>query len=105
GWPEVSNGSHYAGQSIPGHPGHEEFREPVRTWTPVISPSGAHFHDGNGIGEWEGDLLVGGLSSQALVRLRLDEDGDKVAVEERIDMGRRIRDVLQDPESGDIFLL
>lgn len=104
GWPAVSNGSHYGGQTIPAHPANEEYRDPVRSWTPVISPSGAHFHNGMGIEEWEGDLLVGGLSSQALIRLRLDEDEARVALEERIDMGRRIRDVIQDQE-GNIFVL
>jgi glucose/arabinose dehydrogenase len=42
---------------------------------------------------WRGNLVLGGLSSKALIRLTLD--GDKVTAEERIDMPRRIRDVIQ----------
>jgi glucose/arabinose dehydrogenase len=38
-------------------------------------------------------LLLGGLSSKALIRLTLD--GEKVKTEERIDIQRRVRDVLQ----------
>lgn len=98
GWPAVSNGSQYARQTIPPHVGSDEFQAPVRTWTPVISPSGATFYDGSLFEAWQGDLLVGGLSSQALVRLVLD--GARVAIEERIDMQRRIRDVIQAPDGA-----
>ena len=70
--------------------------------TRVISPSGAAFYTGNLFRQWRGDLLVGGLSSQALVRLRLE--GERVAVEERLAMNKRIRDVLQ-ARDGALLLL
>lgn len=100
GWPVVSNGSHYPKQGvstaftmIPGHGTSREFKGPARTFTPVISPSGAIFYTGEMFKEWKGSMFVGGLSSMALIRLQLD--GEKVAVEERIDMKRRIRDVIE----------
>jgi glucose/arabinose dehydrogenase len=93
GWPAVSNGDNYDNSQIPDHPSRREFQSPVRTWTPVISPSGAIFYTGALFPAWRGSLLVGGLSSQSLVRLAID--GQRVAVEERIAMGRRIRDVVQ----------
>jgi glucose/arabinose dehydrogenase len=93
GWPVVSNGDNYDKSAIPDHPTRSEFKAPARTWTPVISPSGATFYDGSLFPSWRGSLIVGGLSSKALIRLTLD--GAKVAAEERIDMQRRIRDVLQ----------
>jgi glucose/arabinose dehydrogenase len=100
GWPLVSNGSHYPKQGvttaftmIPGHGTSREFKGPVRTFTPVISPSGATFYTGEMFKKWKGSMLVGGLSSMALIRLQLE--GEKVAVEERIDMKRRIRDVIE----------
>ncbi|HSE99232.1 MAG TPA: PQQ-dependent sugar dehydrogenase [Blastocatellia bacterium] len=102
GWPVVSNGDNYGGQMIPDHATRKEFQAPVRTWTPVISPSGAVFYTGSLFDGWRGSLLVGGLSSQALVRITLD--GERVAVEERIDMKMRIRDVLQTPD-GAILLI
>jgi glucose/arabinose dehydrogenase len=40
-----------------------------------------------------GSLVLGGLSSRPLIRLTLD--GAKVTGEERIDMQRRVRDVIQ----------
>ena len=64
----------------------------MRSWTPVISPSGALFYDGS-LFPWRDSLVLGGLSSKALIRLTLN--GGMVTAEERIDMQRRIRDVIQ----------
>jgi glucose/arabinose dehydrogenase len=87
---------------IPGHGTSREFKAPVRTFTPVISPSGAIFYTGEMFNQWRGSLLVGGLSSTALIRLALD--GERVAIEERLDMKRRIRDVIQGKD-GEILLI
>lgn len=103
GWPTVSNGAHYNGQPIPGHPSTDEFQPPVRTWTPVISPSGATFYDGAMLPAWRGNVLVGGLSSQAIVRLVLE--GDRIAIEERIEMQRRVRDVTQGPDGAILIIV
>jgi aldose sugar dehydrogenase len=92
GWPVVSDGDNYDKSPIPDHRTRPEFKTAIRTWTPVIAPSGALFYDGS-LFPWRGSLVVGGLASKALVRLTLD--GAKVTAEERIDMQRRIRDVLQ----------
>lgn len=92
GWPVVSDGDNYDKSPIPDHNTRKEFQAPVKTWTPVISPSGALFYDGS-LFPWKGDLIVGGLSSQAIIRLTLD--GGKLKNEERLNMGRRMRDVLQ----------
>jgi glucose/arabinose dehydrogenase len=92
GWPVVSNGDNYDKSPIPDHDTKPEFKAPVKSWTPVISPSGALFYDGS-LFPWKGSLLVGGLSSKALIRLTID--GSKVTAEERVDMQRRIRDVAQ----------
>ena len=97
GWPVVSNGDNYDKSPIPDHPTRKEFKAPIRTWTPVISPSGALFYDGT-LFPWRGNLVLGGLSSRALIRLTLD--GTRVIAEERIDMQRRIRDVLQAPDGA-----
>jgi glucose/arabinose dehydrogenase len=102
GWPVVSWGKHYDGTAIPEPPTHPEFADAVTHWTPVISPSGMTFYTGNAIPAWQGNLLIGGLSSEVLVRLTLD--GEAVKAEERIPMGARIRDVVQAPD-GSVYLL
>lgn len=102
GWPAVSNGSQYNRDTILPHAGTDEYQQPIRTWTPVISPSGAVVYDGDLMPGWQGSVLVGGLSSTAIVRLEMDDD--RIAVEERIDMKRRIRDLLQAPD-GSLYVL
>jgi glucose/arabinose dehydrogenase len=110
GWPVVSWGKHYDGKDIPNPPTHPEFADAVRHWTPVISPSGITFYTAEAypgwtadtIPAWKDNLLIGGLSSQAIIRLTLD--GETVTGEERIPMGARIRDVEQGPD-GAVYAL
>jgi glucose/arabinose dehydrogenase len=97
GWPVVSNGINYDKSPIPDHSTSTDFEPPLRTWTPVISPSGALFYDGE-LFPWKGNAVVGGLSSQGLVRLVID--GEKIADEDRIDLKRRVRDVIQAPDGA-----
>ena len=105
GWPLVSDGDHYGRPgvpstltSIPGHGTSDEFEASLRSWTPVISPSGAAFYNGQMFRQWRGSLFVGGLSSKSLIRLVLTER--QVAIEERIDLGMRIRDVIEAPDGA-----
>ena len=102
GWPAVSWGKHYDGTDIPDPPTHPEFADAIAHWTPVISPSGITFYTADAIPGWKGNLLIGGLSSEAIIRLTLD--GEKVSAEERIPMGARIRDVAQGPD-GAVYAL
>lgn len=92
GWPLVSWGNDYDGADIPDPPTRPEFADAVRHWTPVIAPSGMLFYDGRDFPAWRGDVLIGGLASEGLVRLDLDESG-AIAGEERISLDQRIRDV------------
>lgn len=102
GYPIVSNGEHYDGRPIPDHPTHPEFTAPKVSWTPVISPAGFVIYDGARFPQWKGSGLIGGLSSQALVRVVLD--GTEAREVERWDMGTRIREVEQGPD-GAVWLL
>jgi glucose/arabinose dehydrogenase len=98
GWPVVSWGSNYDDTPIPPPPTHPELTDAIAHWNPVISPSGITFYSGVAIPGWKDNLLIAGLSSQAITRLTLD--GDKVTDEERIPMGARIRDVVQGPDGA-----
>jgi glucose/arabinose dehydrogenase len=62
------------------------------------------FYTGDKFPRWQGDLFVGALKDQMLVRLRLD--GERVAHEERMLKGAlgRIRDVRVGPD-GCLYLL
>ena len=102
GWPVVSWGEHYDGSDIPDPPSRPEFAPSIRHWTPVISPSGMALYSGEAFPDWQGSLLIGGLTSKGLVRLELA--GQTVRGEERIALGARIRDVEQGP-NGRVYVL
>ena len=102
GWPVVSWGSNYDDTPIPDPPSHPEFADAVAHWNPVISPSGVAFYTADAIFGWKGNLLLSGLSSQAIIRLTLEDE--TVTGEERIPMGTRIRDVVQGPD-GAVYAL
>jgi len=105
GWPVVTYGVNYGlgtkigeGQSKPG------MVQPLQVWVPSIAPSGMAFVSGSQFSQWRGNMLVGALRGQMLVRLTLE--GDKVLSEERLFQGRpgRIRDVRMGPD-GLVYLL
>lgn len=102
GWPVVSNGRNYSGSNIPDHDTRPEFAAPEASWTPVIAPSGLVIYQGGLFSDWQGDALIGGLRSRALIRVDLAEqtDGTMAAEVERFDMGARIREVEQGPEDA-----
>ncbi|MEO7714434.1 MAG: PQQ-dependent sugar dehydrogenase [Gemmatimonadaceae bacterium] len=93
GWPFVNEGVNYDDSRIPRHATRPEFVRFIRAWTPVISPGSMMFYSGSQFPQWQGNILIGGLSSQAIIRLTLD--GDRVSDEEVIPMGRRIRNLAQ----------
>lgn len=93
GWPLVNEGVNYDDSPIPRHATRPEFVRFIRSWTPVISPGSLMFYDGAQFPQWRGNALIGGLSSQAIIRLIID--GDKVTHQEVIPMGRRIRNLAQ----------
>ena len=102
GWPVVSWGQNYDGTDIPDPPTRPEFADAVHHWTPVISPSGMLYYDGEALGDWTNSYLIGGLSSEGLVQLKID--GRSVVEEKRIPLGERIRDVEQGPD-GEIYVI
>ena len=102
GYPIVSNGNHYDGRDIPDHDTRPEFEAPKVFWVPAISPGGLLIYSGDLFPDWKGNAFLGGLSSEALIRVQID--GDTAAEAERFEMGERIREVEQGPD-GAIWLL
>ncbi|WP_201550629.1 PQQ-dependent sugar dehydrogenase [Psychrobacter fjordensis] len=96
GWPLVSNGRNYSGVDIPDHDTQPEFEAPEITWTPVISPSSMSVYSAGTVDdfpEWQGNMLISGLSSKALIVVGISED-NTAAEHYRYDMDERIRSVL-----------
>ncbi|MEL6343099.1 MAG: PQQ-dependent sugar dehydrogenase, partial [Myxococcota bacterium] len=102
GWPEASDGRHYDLENIPDHKDDDGFRAPDVSWVPSISPAGLIIYTGAQFPDWTGSALLGGLSSESLIRIRFDCDRqDQAACEaERFRMGNRIREIEQDRDGG-----
>jgi glucose/arabinose dehydrogenase len=113
GWPDVSYGTQYdARQSdgrknVPvgnGRSAMNGVEQPVYYWFPSIAPSGMMFYTGSLFPEWKGNLFVGAMAGQHLVRLVLN--GERVVAEEKLllDLKQRIREVRQAPD-GSVYVL
>ena len=103
GYPTVSNGDHYDGRDMPDHHTRPEFAAPAAWWTPVVSPGDLMVVKGDRFAAWHGDALIAGLSSQAIVRVELGDDGQAEEAE-RYPMGARIRSLEEAPD-GAIWVL
>lgn len=112
GWPNVTYGRQYDARQPDGRKNVivgtgrtsiETVEEPRYYWVPSIAPSGMMFYTGNLFPAWKGNLFVGAMAGQHLVRLVLD--GDRVVAEEKLLQDRkwRIREVKQGPD-GAIYL-
>ena len=104
GYPKVSNGRNYNAPTddIPDHSPGDGFEAPKVWWTPVISPGGLMAYSGKLFPQWKGDLFIGGLSSQALVRV--DVNVTNATKGDQWPMGARIREVEEGPD-GAIWVL
>ena len=102
GYPIVSNGDHYDGKPIPDHSTRPEFQKPELSWTPVISPSSLLIYQGRQFPKWQGKALIGGLSSEALIIVDLEQNPVKEI--QRIDMKERMRG-LQEAQDGSIWVI
>lgn len=105
GWPVITYGVNYVTGTKIGEGTHKPgMAQPLYYWVPSIAPSGMTFYTGDKFTRWRGNLFVGALKDQMLVRLSLD--GERVVSEERLLKNQlgRIRDVSQGPD-GFLYLL
>ena len=105
GWKKIAwGGTEYSGFRIGTVPFSSEFEMPLITWVPSIGIGTIQFYKGNMFPDWEGDMLVSGLSGRCLIRLAF-VDG-RIASEEVIFKNKigRIRDFEIDA-AGNIFLI
>lgn len=104
GWPVITYGVNYSGTTITDQTHRDGMAQPLHYWDPSIAPSGMAFYTGEDFPQWQGDLFVGALKMQKLVRLELD--GRTITDEEDLltDLGERIRSVSMGPD-GQLWLL
>ncbi|SPF75902.1 Aldose sugar dehydrogenase YliI [Aliiroseovarius pelagivivens] len=102
GWPLVSEGNHYSGVKIPNHDTRPDLTAPKAAWVPSIAPSGLVIWADGLFPEWQGQALIGGLVSRALIRVSLDNGNAQEM--ERYSWGERVREVEQGPD-GAVWVL
>jgi glucose/arabinose dehydrogenase len=102
GWPLVSEGKNYDGVPIQPHSSRRDIEPPKLYWVPSVSPTSLLIYSGDLFPQWKGDGLIGSLSGEALIHVRIrGADATKL---EQWDMGARIRFVGQGPD-GAVYLL
>jgi len=105
GWPVITHGVNYVSGTRIGEGTHKPgMAQPVRHWVPSPALSGMAFYEGDRFPKWRGDVLIGALRGQNLIRVRLD--GEQFVEDEFMLSGvvPRIRDVRVGPD-GLVYLL
>lgn len=102
GWPVVSFSKEYVSRrpvaEATSQPG---MVDPLIEWTPSIAPSGLAVYRGDAVPEWQGNVFVGALKFQEVVRIQPDEPG---MLGEVIEFDQRVRDVREGPD-GFVYVL
>jgi cytochrome c2 len=96
GWPIVTYGTDYGSAAWPLNPHqgrHDGYQQPIFVWVPSIGVSNLIRIEQDRFPVWKGDLLVSSLHGHALFRLRLLDQ--RVVYSEPIEIGERIRDILE----------
>lgn len=96
GWPTRSYGEHYNGDPITDHSDDDGFNKPAIWWTPVIAPGDMQFYSGEMFADWQGDALIAGLSSRAIVRVEIEGESATEAARYPIEGRVRSLDIASD---------
>ena len=107
----IVKGGNYGWPKVIGGPGLKQYIDPIIVWKHTTPPSGIIFYRGDLLKHLKGDLFVATLKSQALIRIRMGKDTERVTRIERwfaSDYSRgkygRLRDVVEGPEGALYFL-
>ncbi len=103
GWPLQSYGADYRSAEPIGKKVVPGMVQPVIAWVPSPGVSGLVYYTGSQFPQWKGSLFSGGLATTDVRRIAFDKDG-KLASQERLFIGKRVRDVRQGPD-GHLYLL
>lgn len=103
GWPVITHGMNYDGSPITELTAAPGMEQPKLHWTPSIAVAGIAFYQGDVFPRWQNRLLAGGLASEQLHLLTIEDD--EVIKDEIVMRGQgRIRHVATSPD-GEVFLV
>ena len=96
----IRKGANYGWPAVSHRRTHEGMISPLLEYTPAIGPAAATFYTGELIPELKGDLLVGCLRGEGIVRVQLD--GERVISAERLLYRKlgRLREVAVAPDGS-----
>ncbi len=102
GWPVISYGTHYSGETIGEGATKPGMEQPVHYWDPSIAPSGMMIYSGTLWPAWRGDIFVGSLKFDYISRL----EGTPLNEVEQIEsnLTERVRDIREAPDGSIWFL-
>jgi glucose/arabinose dehydrogenase len=103
GWPLQSYGLDYKTREPVGTKVVPGMVQPLVVWSPSPAPSGLVVYSGKAFPQWQGSLFSGSLAGEDIRRVALDAQG-KVTKQERLPIGKRVRDVRQGPD-GQLYVL
>jgi glucose/arabinose dehydrogenase len=98
GWPEVTFSLNYDGTTISKDTARFDVEPPMQHYTPSIAPSDFDFVYGNTYPHWSGNLFIGAMVQQRLVRT-VFKNNKAVHDEMMLDGIGRIRDVKVAPDN------
>lgn len=103
GWP-VIEGMHNKPEEL-AFADTNNTKEPIKSWTPVIAPSGISYYNNSLIPEFKNALLLTTLKAKSFRVLSLTDNGTKIKSEEVFFENHygRLRDVCSDAE-GNIYI-
>jgi glucose/arabinose dehydrogenase len=98
GWPAVTfSREYFDGSKISPDTAKPGMVDPKVVWTTAIAPSGLAVYTGRRFPRWHGDVFAGGLKSQDIRRIDLDDSGSVIG-QTALRIGQRVRDVRQGPD-------
>ncbi|MFC4929099.1 PQQ-dependent sugar dehydrogenase [Massilia sp. GCM10023247] len=103
GWPIQTFGLDYSTREPVGKPSVPGMVDPLVVWSPSPAPSGLAIYSGKDFPQWRGSLFSGSLAGMDVRRVELDAAG-KVVKQDRLAIGKRVRDVRQGPD-GYLYVL
>lgn len=104
GWPHRTSGGYRSKNYNPPITPGTAFQDPVHFWDQTVAPTGLTFYSGREFPEWNGNLIVPGLSRGSLWRMTIMDDAivgmEELFINDRV----RLRKAVMSPR-GQLYLL
>ena len=107
GWPYASYGSKYNESDVPVYKkSHKKygFQEPIYSFVYALGIAEIIKLENNFAKMWQNNFLVSTMNGKHLLRIKFDENFNKIIYNEKIFIGERVRDLKYDSKNKKIFI-